>query len=71
MIFEGFGKISTRIYQRELLPIGIDIIGPAIIEEPTSSTVVYPDQVVMRDKFGFLQITQTGIFSFSFSLSRT
>jgi hypothetical protein len=29
-----------------------------VIEEPASSTVVFPDQQIMRDKYGFLHIEQ-------------
>ncbi len=41
--FNETGKTSTPIYLgQELLP-GMEIIGPAIIEEPTTTVVIYPD----------------------------
>jgi N-methylhydantoinase A len=54
--FEGAGALNTAIYERDLLPIGKVIAGPAVIEEPSSATVVYPDQQFQRDKYGFLHI---------------
>ncbi|MFN8371253.1 MAG: oligopeptide/dipeptide ABC transporter ATP-binding protein [Anaerolineae bacterium] len=56
VLFEDFGKVNTTIYEREYLPVDKIIEGPVIIEEPASVTVVYPDQQVYRDKYGFLHI---------------
>jgi N-methylhydantoinase A/oxoprolinase/acetone carboxylase beta subunit len=36
--------------------VGIAIRGPAVIEEPASTTVVFPDQQLTRDEYGFLHI---------------
>jgi N-methylhydantoinase A len=38
------------------LPVGIAVEGPAVIEEPASTTVVFPDQKLTRDEYGFLHI---------------
>lgn len=54
--FDDFGLCQTDIYERELLPVGIPISGPAVVEEPTSTTVIFPDQVFTRDEYGFLHI---------------
>ncbi|KAH3746152.1 hydantoinase/oxoprolinase family protein [Pelomyxa schiedti] len=54
--FEGYGCVPTKVYQREKLPLALDIHGPVIIEEHTSSTIVYPDQIVRRDNYGFLHL---------------
>jgi N-methylhydantoinase A len=56
VVFDDFGTISTTIYDRDLLPIDKVIDGPAVIEEPAASTVVFPDQQFFRDKYGFLHI---------------
>jgi N-methylhydantoinase A len=56
VIFDGFGALNTTVYERDLLPINKPMQGPCLIEEPASVTVVYPDQQVYRDKFGFLHI---------------
>ena len=58
VIYEDFGAVSATIYERDWLPPGKVIAGPAVIEEPASSTVVFPDQQIMRDKYGFLHIEQ-------------
>jgi N-methylhydantoinase A len=36
------------------------VMGPAVIEEPASTTVVYPGQRVTRDDVGNLRI-ETGV----------
>jgi hypothetical protein len=36
------------------------VTGPLVIEEPTSTTVVFPDQQVVRDEYGFLHIELLG-----------
>lgn len=54
--FESIGKIETNIYDREKLSPGMKIDGPAIIEEVTTSTVVYPQMEVTIDKYGNLII---------------
>jgi N-methylhydantoinase A len=56
VIFDDFGAVNTAIYERDLLPIDRVIEGPTVIEEPASVTVVYPDQQVYRDRYGFLHI---------------
>lgn len=45
-IFEG-EKVKTSIYKGESLSVGDKIIGPSVIEEPTSTLVVYPGSSVM------------------------
>jgi len=57
--FDDFGYCDTPIYERALLPMHATIPGPLVIEEPTSTTVVFPDQFVCRDDYGFLHIEQT------------
>ncbi|MGC8879543.1 MAG: hydantoinase/oxoprolinase family protein, partial [Anaerolineae bacterium] len=54
--FDELGYHEAPIYERSLLPVGIRITGPLVIEEPASTTVVFPDQTVYRDEYGFLRI---------------
>ncbi|MCC7023206.1 MAG: hydantoinase/oxoprolinase family protein [Thermomicrobiales bacterium] len=47
--FRGHGYLDTPVYRRETMPAGFAIAGPAIIEEPDSTTVVHPgDQLHVR-----------------------
>ena len=45
-IFDG-QKVKTSIFKGEALSVGDKISGPAVIEEPTSTLVVYPDSSVV------------------------
>ena len=54
--FDELGFHVCPIYERDLLPIGRMINGPLVIEEPASTTVVFPDQKVTRNDYGFLEI---------------
>jgi N-methylhydantoinase A len=58
--FEGVGPIQSKVYERSLIPVETPLPGPAIIEEPACTTVVYPEQQVQVDKFGNLIITEVG-----------
>ena len=42
--FRGIGRVETPVYRRERLPAGFALSGPAIIEEPDSTTVVAPGE---------------------------
>lgn len=54
--FDELGFHICPIYERDLLPINLVIEGPLVIEEPASTTVVFPDQRVRRNEYGFLEI---------------
>jgi N-methylhydantoinase A len=54
--FDELGFHVCPIYERDLLPIDLVIEGPLVIEEPASTTVVFPDQRVKRNEYGFLEI---------------
>jgi N-methylhydantoinase A len=54
--FDELGYHDSPIYERVRLPVGVSIEGPLVIEEPAATTVVFPDQKVRRDKYGFLHI---------------
>lgn len=60
VFFEEHGWIDTRVYAREVLNAGSVIEGPAIVEEPSSSTVMYPGQRLVVDEYGNL-IIDTGV----------
>lgn len=54
--FDELGFHEAAIYERDRLPVGITVKGPAVIEEPASTTVVFPGQALTRDEYGFLHI---------------
>ena len=54
--YDELGYHISAIYERELLPVGVSVQGPLVAEEPTSTTVVFPDQQMTRDEYGFLHI---------------
>ena len=54
--FEGAGWTDTPIYRRALLPAGVPIDGPAVIEEMSSTTVILPDQQARVDDYGNLVV---------------
>ncbi len=53
--FDELGFHEAPIYERSLLPLGV-FRGPAVVEEPASTTVIFPDQQFSRNEFGFLLI---------------
>jgi N-methylhydantoinase A len=48
------GWVGCNVYYRNRLPIGSSIPGPALIEEPTTTTLVLSDQRFARDETGQL-----------------
>jgi N-methylhydantoinase A len=48
--------LMTRILWRPSLPVGFSIEGPAVIEEPNSTTLVHPRDVATVDAAGHLTI---------------
>ena len=50
------GEFLTNVYIREKLPNNVEIIGPAVVEEDSTVTVVLPNQKLYVDDFGFLRI---------------
>jgi N-methylhydantoinase A len=60
VLFEEHGWIETKVYNRALLTSDAAIEGPAIVEESSASTVVYPGQSVTVDVYGNL-IIETGV----------
>ncbi|SFJ93428.1 hydantoinase/oxoprolinase family protein [Bradyrhizobium sp. cf659] len=50
------GWVACNVYDRNRLPIGSLIPGPALVEEPTTTTFVPSDQTFTRDETGQLII---------------
>ncbi len=50
--FDELGRHESRIYERDRLGAGAELEGPAVIEEPAASTVVFPGQRVHVDELG-------------------
>jgi len=66
--FGGDAMMDTPVYQRATVVPGNQLDGPAIVEEPTSTVVVYPGQRATVDDFLNLEIevgaaTPTGLQS--------
>jgi N-methylhydantoinase A len=55
--FKNSGWIDTGIYERAALGQGAQIEGPAVVEEPTSTTLVYPGHRLRVDEYGNFLIT--------------
>jgi N-methylhydantoinase A len=54
--FGGDGDCDTPVWRRSSLGPGAQIVGPAIIEEKTSTIVIYPGQSVLVDQYLNLEI---------------
>ena len=52
--FDELGRHASRIFERVLLGAGAELEGPAVIEEPAASTVVFPGQRLRVDELGNL-----------------
>ena len=60
--FEEFGEyVATPTYERSRLKAGNIIVGPAIVEQMDTATVIPPKQVAEVDKYGNIIITVTAI----------
>ncbi len=60
VLYEEEGWLDTKVYDREKLAAEVTIEGPAIVEERSASTVIYPGQTVTVDCYGNL-IIKTGV----------
>jgi N-methylhydantoinase A len=54
--FDELGRHEAAIYERSLLGFGAELDGPAVVEEPAASTVVFPGQRLRVDEYGSLII---------------
>lgn len=51
------GIHEAVIYERNHLPAGAEVGGPAVVEEPACTTLVHPDQLLTVDGSGALRIS--------------
>lgn len=61
VLFDGLGWCDSRIYERGRLSAGAYMEGPAIIEEPAASTLLFPGDQLVVDDYGNLTIDVGGI----------
>jgi len=54
------GWTEAKIYERLHLPVGAEIKGPALLEQPDTTIFVEPDLVGIVDEFGNLVISRKG-----------
>lgn len=54
--FRSAGFVETAIYERGKLPVDVAFGGPAIVEQPDTTTVMPPGTVCTPDKYGNLVI---------------
>jgi N-methylhydantoinase A len=66
--FDVLGRREAQVYERDLLGPGAELEGPAVVEEPAASTVVFPGQRLRVDDFGNL-IIETAVDNASEALS--
>jgi N-methylhydantoinase A len=59
--FEPSAPHRTPRFDRELLPVGAKIAGPAIVEDAWSTIVVPPGYVLTTDTMGHLWIREAGL----------
>ncbi|WP_062234480.1 hydantoinase/oxoprolinase family protein [Fictibacillus sp. FJAT-27399] len=60
VFFEEEGWLEAEVYNRDKLEPLLKVVGPAIIEESSASTVIYPGQSLEVDQYGNL-IIETGV----------
>jgi N-methylhydantoinase A len=58
--FEEGAAVRTPIYHREQLAPGGEILGPAVVEQLDSTTLVFPEYRAAADRLGNLIITHQG-----------
>jgi N-methylhydantoinase A len=54
--FDEWGRLESAIYERSGLALGKSVQGPAVIEEPAATTVIYPGQTATIDHIGNISI---------------
>jgi N-methylhydantoinase A len=54
--YDEQGRHASTIYERAALGAGAEVEGPAVVEEPAASTVVFPGQLLRVDEYGNLII---------------
>ncbi|MDD9955925.1 MAG: hydantoinase/oxoprolinase family protein [Anaerolineaceae bacterium] len=54
--FDDPVPLQADIFERDRLPVGEALAGPAVIEEPTATILVFPQQRAWRDRNGLIHI---------------
>ena len=54
------GVVLAPVYDRDRLPAGAILQGPALVEEATTTSVVWAGQRASVDRFGLLSIEERG-----------
>ena len=54
--FDELGRHRSAVYERALLGAGVQVEGPAVVEEPAASTVLFPGDRLLVDAYGNLVI---------------
>jgi N-methylhydantoinase A len=54
--FAACGRVATPVYERGRLPAGARVAGPAIVEQPDTTTVIPPDWAAVVEPSGNLRI---------------
>ncbi len=57
--FSPDGFLATAVYDRAQLPLGAQVVGPAIVEQADSTTVIPPGHAALVDAAGNLRIRRT------------
>lgn len=60
-VYAGGQWVDCPLYAREALPLGADLTGPAILEQPDSTIFVEPGARLRVDAIGNLRITTGGL----------
>ncbi len=58
-VYWGSEWVKTKVYERGLLPPLTQVEGPAIVEEPTTTTLVRRGYRARSDKYGNLELTES------------
>jgi N-methylhydantoinase A len=54
--FDEAGRLGAAIYERGLLGPGARVVGPAVVEEPACTTLLFPGDALEVDRYGTLII---------------
>jgi N-methylhydantoinase A len=52
--------VSTTLYERTRLPLGARLVGPAIVEQDDTTTVIPPGVTALVDEVGNLRLRRDG-----------
>ena len=59
--FDKTGKLSTMVYERELLSDGTKLTGPAVLESLDSTIIIPPNWEGAMNKEGFILLKNSGV----------